>query len=237
MLIFADPNEQSLRTSNPHVQAPDGTNGQGQDMYGRKGKNKIVRVPCGVIVKRVLDYNESWDPVTREVTRIEGDSMRYENQFMAGEENYDESGYDSDTYESNSYQQFDIEDNQDYADDMVGWSDVDVIEDGFYTRQEDDDNEAEFFGEREKVILADLEKPGDFVVVARGGKGGYGSGLFSSMHGGLPDAKILAKKARPKPGEVAFLELELKLIADIGLVGFPNAGASHVKKILLELFP
>lgn len=234
VIIFADPNEQSLRMSSPHVQASEGTNGADQDKFGRKGKNKIVRVPCGVIVKRFLDYNERWDPVKREVTRIEGESnMGYDNNiFMAGEENYDDPEDDSDAYESDSHQESDTaEETQDYADDMVGWNDADVIEDGFYTRQDDDDdNEAEFYGEREKVVLADLEKAGDFVVVARGGKGGYGSGLFSSMHGGLPDAKVLAKTARPKPGEVAFLELELKLIADIGLVGFPNAGKLPVKR-------
>jgi hypothetical protein len=81
------------------------------------------------------------------------------------------------------------------------------------------------FSERKRVVLADLDKPGSYVLVARGGRGGYGNHYFASRHGPMPDGGELVGRAAPKPGEVAYLELELKLIADLGLVGYPNAGS------------
>ena len=58
VIIYADPSEQTLQVSGPHVAAQDGTNGKDRDKFGRKGRNKIIRVPCGVTVKRILNYDE-----------------------------------------------------------------------------------------------------------------------------------------------------------------------------------
>ncbi len=70
-------------------------------------------------------------------------------------------------------------------------------------------------------VLADLTEPHQRILLAHGGKGGLGNAEFKSSTNQAP-----RKQTNGKPGEAFDLELELKLLADIALVGFPNAGKS-----------
>ena len=70
-------------------------------------------------------------------------------------------------------------------------------------------------------VIGDLTRHGEKLLVARGGKGGLGNMHFKSSVNRAP------RKALPGlPGEERLLKLELKLLADVGLLGFPNAGKS-----------
>lgn len=72
-----------------------------------------------------------------------------------------------------------------------------------------------------EALLADLAAPGDRFVACRGGRGGRGNAAFKS-----PTHQAPTLREKGEPGEEREVLLELKLLADIALIGFPNAGKS-----------
>lgn len=80
--------------------------------------------------------------------------------------------------------------------------------------------------------LAEFEKSGEVMTIAQGGKGGRGNMHFATSRNQAP------KTAEDgTPGESRWVQMELKLLADVGLIGFPNAGKSTLISVISQAKP
>jgi GTP-binding protein len=75
----------------------------------------------------------------------------------------------------------------------------------------------------DNAVIADLDQPGQQVVLAKGGKGGFGNTHFATATNQAPQ-----NAQKGEVGEENSIILELKLIADVGLIGYPNVGKSSL---------
>ncbi|MBR3414525.1 GTPase ObgE [Candidatus Saccharibacteria bacterium] len=85
---------------------------------------------------------------------------------------------------------------------------------------------------RDGNVIADLVKDQEEAVIARGGEGGFGNAHFKSSTRQTPRVAEVGE-----PGEEFIAELELKLLADVGLVGLPNAGKSTFLSVVSNAKP
>ena len=82
------------------------------------------------------------------------------------------------------------------------------------------------------TVICDLSRPGQEFLICEGGRGGFGNAHFPSSTRQAPNFAELGDK-----GETREVKMELKLVADVGLVGLPNAGKSTVIQSLTNVKP
>ena len=82
------------------------------------------------------------------------------------------------------------------------------------------------------IVIADITKHGEQVVIAKGGRGGRGNSSFATPR--VPAPEICEKG---EPGEAKFIRVELKVLADVGLVGFPSVGKSTLISVVSACKP
>jgi GTP-binding protein len=90
----------------------------------------------------------------------------------------------------------------------------------------------QIFDDDQETLIADLDRPGKRITLCRGGDGGFGNANFKSSTNRAP-----RRADKGWPGQERWVWLRLKLIADVGLVGLPNAGKSTFLSVVSAARP
>ncbi|OMJ09536.1 GTPase Obg [Smittium culicis] len=245
VIFVADINESSLYSIPTKVSAQSGTRGKGKDMNGIRGKDTIVRVPVGTIVREIAPPNyefltgydsnsffsnkKSKDKRSNIKNRTKSEISSEGKESLTENENSDnyfgeskkkpfESALEKLHYEIESERKEVLK-----ITSLYNFYPSKVIRDESTDIQNLPEEYLSYLHElsNQTPIQFDFDEDKQSLIVARGGFGGYGNPHFASSTNRSPYMAL-----NGLPGQMRFLELELKTIADVGLVGLPNVGKS-----------
>lgn len=221
VIIRASTNMKSLAGVPQLLKAESGKHGSAQKLHGKRGKDTIVLVPAGTVVSKLRVENEDGGGIEKDK---EGEALpEWLQQWKkpwVGADNYS-SDSDSDTEERNGERKH-IKEN--YSDGMTPIR-------GKTTASSNPSLNKE--GDSAYTFLADLIHDGQEIIAAHGGRGGRGNASARS----LPNRPAPSTTNPPSPAETTRLLLELKIIADVALVGLPNVGKSSLLRALSAATP
>ncbi|KAI8873716.1 GTP-binding protein Obg/CgtA [Ramicandelaber brevisporus] len=224
--LEACPNLSSLHKLTYRLRAEDGSHGKGMGCHGESGNDLIIKVPVGTLIREVIKDASLVSPETK----AELDAEEYGKDINLGIE---EDEMELETPEQKRHRlhqelftlfpKFEAEDTE-IASVRLPRDHAEFLEDliaGGGDIKKQDYLRGRRLRKRDVVLEADMATPGEQLLVARGGCGGPGNPFFVTS-----DIRRPRFGLRGLPGTSRLLELELKMLADVGLIGLCNAGKS-----------
>ncbi|PVV01913.1 hypothetical protein BB560_003650 [Smittium megazygosporum] len=223
--FVADENEKSLNSIPSKISAKSGENGKGKDQHGPNAKDLIIKIPLGTVLREIdapkyqfLDDFEFEPGSTTKIKLKEDPSDDYAvDELLEDEEVSEESGIDrlfkivkkeEDESKKNMFFKF-------YPSKVIYEQSLSL------ERLPEDYVDYLHHLKYQEAIEYDFSTNGEKVLICSSGIGGKGNPYFGSAANKYPYIAL-----NGLPGQTRVLELELKTIADVGLVGMPNAGKS-----------
>lgn len=204
-----------------HYKAPGGRPGASKSMNGRGGEDMIIRVPLGtsIYLEDLAGEPGTPPPWIREQTMLEPAEIEEDEGGMEVVYVREPSDEEIETVQISA---------------TGSAISPDYVEENPGQRLRPSKRPETVGGETRKAgdKLGELIEHGDALTVVNGGRGGRGNIHFRSSTYRAPD---FAEQG--VPGEAAWLRLELKLLADVGLVGFPNVGKSTLIRKISQARP
>lgn len=211
VIIRASADESTLKRLGRMCTAKPGQSGLGGGRHGTTGEHLVIEVPIGTVVREVVNDEEE----------VEEEEPVQDDEYELTEEE-----------EKRKREERWV---------LYPRAEPDAVRSGrvnFFEQAEKlMDEEDKYYAwrlrtEKKEPVEIDLTEDGQELVLSRGGAGGYGNPYFLTTENRSPKWATRGRK-----GEMKEVELELKTIADIGLVGLPNAGKSTLLGAISNAHP